>query len=63
MCVKDMHRLMKYLVDNRESGFFMKPKELWDGDLDFELNIDGQSDYGYATDLHTRKIVCSHVTK
>ena len=57
---KCMHRVMKYLVEIRESGLFMEPK-VWDGDLDFEFTIEGWYDYGYASYSQTRKGVCGHV--
>ena len=37
--MKHMHRVMKYLVETRKRGLFMNPKELWDCNLCFELNI------------------------
>ena len=51
-----------FIRDSR-AWFFMEPKELWDGDLNFELTIVGWSHYGHATDLHTRNAVCVHVTE
>ena len=59
--IKCTRRSIKYLAETTKRGLFMKPRETWDGEIDYEFNIDGWSAYGRATDLHTRKGFCDHV--
>ena len=61
--MKHVNRVIKYLVETRELGLFIYPKELWDGDPYFKLTIEGWSDSAHATDPHTRKGVCSYVAE
>ena len=61
--MKCLHRVMKHLVETQECCLFMKPKELQDGDLDFEFAIEGSHDYGYSTKSLTGKVICGHVTE
>ncbi len=54
---KAMKRTMKWCVDNKDQGFYMKPNAKWDGSKDFEFEIEGDSDSDYAKDPATRKSV------
>ena len=60
--VKAMKRVMTYCVATAERGLFMKPNAVWDGNPDFEFEIEGWSDSNYAKCPITRRSVSGYST-
>ena len=57
-----MYRVMKYCVATSERGLLLKPNKIWDGNPDFEFEIEGESDSDFAKDPETRRSVGGHAT-
>jgi hypothetical protein len=53
--LKAMLRVMSYVVVSDKKGLKLKPKGVWDEEM--ELEIKGVSDANYATDMDSRKSV------
>ena len=48
---------MKFCVDTKDKGIFLKPNTYWDGkDRNFEFEITGDSDSTFASDTTTMKL-------
>ena len=39
-CIKHMRRVMKHIAETPESGIFLKPRQIWDGEIDYEFFIE-----------------------
>ena len=53
-----MLRTMKFCVDTKDEGLFLKPNAKWDGkNKDFKFEITGESDSTFASDPKTMKSV------
>ena len=61
---KGMLRTMKFCVDTKDEGIFLKPNAYWDGkDRNFEFEITGDSDSTFASDPTTMKSVSGWTAK
>jgi hypothetical protein len=58
-----MTHLMKYCVSTPDHGRKVEPKELWNGDKEFELVVSSKSDSNFNQCPETRKSVSGNVTK
>ena len=58
--MKAMARVMKYCVGTPNRGWELKPNATWDGDPNFEFEIEGQADSDYAKDVETRRSVSGY---
>jgi len=50
-------RVMKYLVSTPERGLLLQPNNSWDGNADFEFDVQGFADSEYAKEQTTRRSV------
>ena len=55
--MKAMHRVMRYCLSTPNRGLELKPRRSWDGNREFEFEIEGWSDSDYANDVENRRSV------
>ena len=61
---KALLRTMKFCVDTKDEGLFLKPNAKWDGkNKDFKFEITGESDSIFASDPKTMKSVSGWTAK
>jgi hypothetical protein len=49
-----------YCVATPTRGLLLKPKGTWNGDQDYELEVDGYPDTNYATDVENRRSISEY---
>ena len=60
--MKAMKRVMSYIIATLEQGLLLKPNAEWDGNLEFEFEMSGQSNSDYAKDLMMCRSVSGYAT-
>jgi histone deacetylase 1/2 len=58
--LKTMYRIMNYCVATPNRGLLLKPVGTWNGDRDFEFEIEGYPDANYATNIENRRSVSGY---
>ena len=62
--VKALHRVMAYVCSTPKCGYFLNPKEKWDGNPNsYEFRISGEADADFAKDPLTRRSVSGNVAR
>jgi len=60
--LKRMKQTMSYCVNTEDRGLFLKPKNKWDGDPNYEFNVKGKADANYGTDTTKRHSTSGTIT-
>jgi len=62
--VKALHRDMAYVCNTPKRGYFLNPKDKWDGNPNsYNLRMSGEADADFAKDPLTRRSVSSNVAR